>query len=82
MRIYVRHDAIAWQPFIKHVLNFLLSQQPTIKLILLGKIANVISKLIDLKAVHSLSAEHPYNLSFIGNPDVLAFFQPLHLLLK
>ncbi len=78
----VRKDAIAWHPFIKYVLNFLFQQHPQVHLILFGNIANTIDKLINHHQVKKLYAEHPYNLSFIQNPDVLNFFRPLHLLRK
>jgi uracil-DNA glycosylase len=78
----VRKDAIAWQPFIKEVLTFLFQKRPHVKLILLGSIANIIDKLIEHPEIKRLYAEHPYNISFINNPDVLAFFKPLHLLYK
>lgn len=74
-------DAKYWQPFMQHVLNCLLSENPNVQLILFGKIANPIENLIThYKGVRKLHAEHPYNLSFITNPDVLNFFKPLHLL--
>lgn len=76
----VRKDAIAWHPFIKHVLNFLLSQRPKVELILLGSIATIIDKLIEKHHIKKLYAEHPYNISFIQNDKILNFFKPLHLL--
>ncbi|MEO8400465.1 MAG: uracil-DNA glycosylase [Gammaproteobacteria bacterium] len=78
----VRKDALAWQPFVHHVLDFLFTTHPEIRLILLGNIANTIDKLIDRPEMDKLYAEHPYNLSFIHNPDVIHFFKPLHLLQK
>ena len=78
----VRQDARAWQPFIKHVLEYLFEKHPTAQLILLGNIANTIDKLIDHTEIKRLYAEHPYNISFIHNPEVIHFFQPLHLLLE
>ena len=76
----VQKDARAWHPFIRYVLNFILQHRPEIKLILLGNIANSIEKLINTAPVEKLYAEHPYNLSFIHNPQVIQFFRPLHLL--
>lgn len=78
----VRKDALAWQPFVQHVLSFLFKQYPEVRLILLGNIANTIDKLIDRPKTDKLYAEHPYNLSFIHNSDVIQFFKPLHLLQK
>lgn len=76
----VKDDAKAWQPFIKTILNFLFEMRPEVYMILFGKIAYQIDALIDHKNIHRLYAEHPYNLSFIKNPKVLQFFEPLHLL--
>jgi uracil-DNA glycosylase len=76
-------DARAWLPFVSVILDCLLQQRPQVKFILLGRIANVIDKLLhDCPHIEKLYAEHPYNLSFITNPQVLAFFKPLHLLQK
>lgn len=75
-------DAKAWLPFVAEVLNFLLSRRPSVHFILFGKIANAINPLIIDTSVHKLYAEHPYNLSFITNPDVLSFFGQLRLLNK
>jgi uracil-DNA glycosylase len=76
----VRKDALAWHPFIKHIMDVLINLNPNIELLLFGKIANIIDNLIDKTTVKKLYSEHPYNLSFITNPDVLGFFKPLHLL--
>jgi uracil-DNA glycosylase len=77
----VRKDAKAWQPFLKHILHFVIEQRPTVTLLLLGSIANEIDHLLDKSQnITKLYAEHPYNYTFINNPDILAFFRPLHLL--
>jgi uracil-DNA glycosylase len=76
----VQKDARAWQPFVYEMLNFLIQNRPSVQLILLGNIANTIDKLVDHTEIKRLYAEHPYNISFIHNPDVIRFFQPLHLL--
>ncbi|MHB1947299.1 MAG: uracil-DNA glycosylase family protein [Gammaproteobacteria bacterium] len=78
----VRKDALAWHPFVKHVLDFLFAKHPHVKLILFGNIANTIDKLINHHQVDKLYAEHPYNISFINNPEVIKFFGPLRLLNK
>ena len=78
----VRKDAIAWHPFIKYILAFLSKNNPTTQLILFGNIANVIDKLAGHHYSRKLYAEHPYNLSFISNHQVIEFFKPLHLLIK
>ena len=76
-----KQDAKAWHPFMKEVLTCLLNQQSNAKLILFGKIANIINGLVDKDRV-ALEVEHPYNLSFINNIQVQSFFKPLHLLRK
>lgn len=77
-----RKDAKAWHPFTHQVLNCLLEQRPNVTFILLGKIANRIQDAICGKKIKTLIAEHPYNHTFINNPDMLSFFEPLHLLCK
>ena len=76
----VRKDALAWQPFMKQVIDFLLNHRPALQFLLFGKVAKVIEKLLPPTPVKKLCAEHPYNCSFITNPSVLQFFRPLHLL--
>jgi uracil-DNA glycosylase len=76
----VRKDALAWQPLIKTVIDFLIKQRPQVELLLFGKIATIIEKILPDLPLKKLCAEHPYNHSFITNPEVLRFFKPLHLL--
>ncbi len=78
-------DAKAWLPFFETVMAGLAeraSKAPT--LILWGKIAEVLSKVLEKLPVTQkfpqIRAEHPYNLSFIGNPDMHALFGPMKLL--
>ena len=78
----VRKDAIAWRPFIKYVLDYLLKAHPQVELILLGNIAKAIDELIEEHDNQKFYAEHPYNVSFINNAKVIEFFKPFHLLLK
>lgn len=66
-----------WRPFIHRLLLQLADNYPSVQLILLGRIADQIPK-TSLKI--GLMAEHPYNISFITNPDVIAFFKPMDLL--
>lgn len=75
-------DARAWQPFTMSILNHLLIHRPQAKFILLGNIAKQIEPLLPEPSAHKLIAEHPYNISFINNHEVIKFFQPLHLLLN
>jgi uracil-DNA glycosylase len=78
----VLKDARAWQPFLKYILEYLFHKRPHVQLILLGNIANQIDKLIDHFEIKRLYAEHPYNLSFISNPEIQKFFNPLNILIK
>ncbi len=73
-------DAKAWHPFIYEVLNHIFLHRPEVELILFGKIANTIDPLLTNRRIKTLYAEHPYNLSFITNPEVLDFFKRLRLL--
>jgi uracil-DNA glycosylase len=76
----VQKDALAWQPFLQYVLNFIGEKRPQAQFILLGNIATTLDKLISGQHITKLYAEHPYNISFISNPTVLQFFNPLNLL--
>lgn len=73
----VRYHAKQWQPFLLSLFSQLARQKPSIQLVLFGKIADNVPK-TNLKT--ALVVEHPYNISFINNPKVLAFFKPFDLL--
>ena len=73
----VPYHARQWRPFVHSLFQQLALQNNALKLILLGKIAEQLPK-TDLPPV--LSAEHPYNISFITNSMVIDFFKPLDLL--
>jgi uracil-DNA glycosylase len=77
----VVQDARAWRPFMIEILEQLALMRPAPTLILFGKVA---SQVEPFAASHlpRLSAEHPYNISFITHPEVLAFFKPFDLLAK
>ena len=75
-------DAKAWAPFMSELLDCLLEHRPEATFILFGKIANTLQSILHHKPINVLCSEHPYNLSFITNPDILDFFRPLHLLRK
>lgn len=74
---HVPYHARQWQPFISRILTELINRNQTIQLLLFGKIANSIP---EAPLFTCLIAPHPYNLNFITNPDVQAFFAPLDLL--
>ena len=68
----------AWRPFMKVLLEGLREQAP--KLILLGNDAHDLKKHFDLSHFESIVLEHPYNTSFINNPNTLKLFAPMRLL--
>lgn len=77
-----QQDARAWYTFTTNVLECLLSYRPHVKFLMFGRIAHTLQPLLSEKNINALCAEHPYNLSFINNKQVLNFFRPLHLLIK
>jgi uracil-DNA glycosylase len=73
----IPYHAAQWRPFIHALFSQLAEYNSSIKLVLLGRIADQVPK---TKLLSALVAEHPYNISFITNPNVIAFFKPLELL--
>ncbi|HVT62652.1 MAG TPA: uracil-DNA glycosylase [Legionellaceae bacterium] len=73
----VPYHAKHWRPFMTQLLRRLSETHAFIELILLGKIAQQIP---EREAFTCFEAEHPYQLTFMTNPKVLAFFQPFNLL--
>jgi len=74
-------DAKAWLPFFETVMAGLAAQSAaTPTMILWGKIAELLKKLPVMNEFPQIVAEHPYNLSFIGNLDMHALFSPMQLL--
>lgn len=73
----VPFHARQWRPFMASLLQSLERLKPESELILLGKIADQIPK---TRLRVALQVEHPYNISFITNPQVINFFKPLDLL--
>lgn len=78
-------EAKAWRPFLQTVLDTLAARPrrkslPT--LVLWGKVAELLDALPANALFPKAIAEHPYNLSFIGNAAMHALFGPLHLLHK
>lgn len=72
----VKYDAKHWRPFLLSILATLKNR----KLILLGNFAK--SLIHEVPEMAHISAEHPYNISFITNADVLQLFTPLQLMSK
>ncbi len=73
----VPYHARQWRPFIHHLLNQMAAYDSSLKLVLLGRIAEQVPQ---TKLLPGLLAEHPYNISFITNRDVVNFFKPMDLL--
>lgn len=73
-------DAKAFTPFIKEVLTCLIEHRPNVVFILFGRIAKQVCGLIEDYSVQTVFAEHPYNVSFITNNEVIGFFKSFHLL--
>lgn len=66
-----------WRPFMSTLFQNLSVSRPDIQLILFGKIAQQVS---NRHLFTCFEAEHPYQLTFMQNPQVLDFFQPFNLL--
>lgn len=73
----VAFHACQWRGFMSRLFQQLADKNQDVALLLFGKIAAKIPETIHFQ---SLIAEHPYNLSFITNPNVVAFFKKLDLL--
>jgi uracil-DNA glycosylase len=76
---HVQEEARLWHPFIQIILHSFAKPQD-ITLLLWGNIAKIIAKMPTSQAFNKLIAEHPYNLSFITNPEIQTYFGSLHLL--
>jgi uracil-DNA glycosylase len=78
----VSTESLYWLPFIDIILKEVSQKRPTIKLLLFGKVSEQIRPFAEKYHLSFLTAEHPYNLSFISNPKIITFFNPLNLLKK
>ena len=76
-------EARYWQAFLERLLAAIAEQakQP-ITLLLWGKIAQQIDAIAASTAYRKLVCEHPYNLSFIDNPQMQALFAQIAPLRK
>jgi uracil-DNA glycosylase len=76
-------EARYWQQFLEHLLT-LVAEGTTrrITLLLWGKIAKLIETMPASRAYDRLVCEHPYNISFIDNPDMQLLFARLLVLHK
>lgn len=76
----VKQEVQIWQPFLQQVVLFLTKNNPKIKFILFGKLAQTTAQNFPTTKTPPLYSEHPYNYSFITNPEVLDFFRQFKLL--
>jgi uracil-DNA glycosylase len=76
----VRQDAKAWKPFLIALLQALAQEPQRPTLLLFGNVAKTLEELPSVTAFERILSEHPYNISFITNPTIQAFFGPLRLL--
>ncbi len=70
----------AWRPFVERLLAEMKEVNPT--LILFGTHAKALKKLKGIEDFHTIELEHPYNHTFISNPEALKLFAPMNLLAK
>lgn len=70
----------AWRPFVERLLAEIREVNPT--LILFGIHAKALKKLKGIEDFHTIELEHPYNHTFISNPEALKLFAPMDLLAK
>lgn len=71
-------EARYWHGFLDRLLANTADLHPT--LLLWGKIANLVESLPASRGFERIVCEHPYNLSFIDNPEMRALFARLELL--
>ena len=74
-------EARYWLRFLERLLQ-LIAQNSTqrIMLLLWGRIAKLVETMPASQAYARLVCEHPYNISFIDNPDMLRLFAKLRIL--
>jgi uracil-DNA glycosylase len=76
-------EAGYWLQFLERLLSLLAQSSPQhITLLLWGKVAGVVEAMPASQAYNRLVCEHPYNISFIDNPDMLHLFAKLRVLQK
>ncbi len=70
----------AWRPFVERLLEEM--RDADLTLILFGTHAKALKKLKGIEDFHTIELEHPYNHTFISNPEALKLFAPMNLLAK
>ena len=74
-------EAKHWLAFLDHLLTLIAQNSSTrITLVLWGKIAKLIETIAASNSYDQIVCEHPYNISFIDNPDMLKLFAHLQVL--
>lgn len=76
-------EARYWTPFIDQLLQEITLHKSTLPtLVLWGRIAHQMESVAAANNYKKIIGEHPYNLSFIQNPDMLKLFAELNILQK
>jgi uracil-DNA glycosylase len=76
-------EARYWQAFLERLLELIASQAPAqVTLLLWGKIAKLVEAMPASSNYRKLVCEHPYNISFIDNPEIQELFAGLSILRK
>ncbi len=76
-------EARYWQAFLERILTLIAAHSPRrITLLLWGRIAGLVESMPVSEEFERIVCEHPYNLSFIDNPDMLRLFARLRILQK
>ncbi len=73
-------EAAAWHNFTAGLLQTIHKARPQATFLLFGAFARQFAEIEGAQAWPKLTAEHPYNVSFINDPAVLDYFRPLRLL--
>ncbi|TWB86777.1 uracil-DNA glycosylase [Bradyrhizobium macuxiense] len=73
-------EAQYWLPFWQSIFATLVKRCDPPAIIACGRPAGVAGDLAQDMGLKVIKTEHPYNLSFITNPDILKFLRPLELL--
>lgn len=74
-------EARYWQAFLERLLELIARQAPAeVTLLLWGKIAKLVEAMPASSNYRKLVCEHPYNISFIDNPEMQGLFAELAVL--
>jgi len=76
-------EAGYWRDFLQRLLSLVAQHSAqAVTLLLWGRIANLVNDMPVSSRYDKLVCEHPYNISFINNPDMLRLFAKLRVLQK